>query len=290
MAREKRSIGRMNRRLKYEERINRVVEYISDHLDETIDLNTLAEIACMSPYHWHRVYVGMRGETVAATVKRLRLQRASGLLISSDLPVSHIARDCGYSNIQSFTRIFKSVYGLPPATYRQNGPHEIFNEPNVVRDQIMFDVQIQECENKQAFCVSHQGPYIEIHKAFDRLCGWMGARQLLGAGSEMFGLYYDDPDSIDADKLRSKAGVFSESDLEAENPVERVDVQGGRYAVIEYVGPYESLYKAYRWLYGDWLAGSDEELANKPSIEVYLNDPQVTPPTELRTQIYMPLT
>jgi AraC family transcriptional regulator len=59
----------------YEQRINRVTDFIYAHLDEELDLDRLADVAAMSRWHWHRVYAGMRGETVAATVRRLRLAR-----------------------------------------------------------------------------------------------------------------------------------------------------------------------------------------------------------------------
>ncbi len=64
----------------YEARINRVTAYIYEHLDEPLDLERLADVAAMSPWHWHRVYSAMRGETVAATVRRLRLMRAANEL------------------------------------------------------------------------------------------------------------------------------------------------------------------------------------------------------------------
>ena len=57
----------------YETRLRRVSAYIHDHLDEELDMARLAEIACMSSYHWHRIYRAIYGETLAATVKRLRL-------------------------------------------------------------------------------------------------------------------------------------------------------------------------------------------------------------------------
>jgi AraC family transcriptional regulator len=60
----------------YEDRLNRVVNYIYDHLDDDLDLAKLADVAAMSPYHWHRVYQAFHGESAADTVKRLRLQRA----------------------------------------------------------------------------------------------------------------------------------------------------------------------------------------------------------------------
>ena len=65
---------------RYEPRLRRVIAHVHDHLDEPLDLNALAEIACLSPHHWHRIYHAMFGETLANTVKRLRLHRAAGRL------------------------------------------------------------------------------------------------------------------------------------------------------------------------------------------------------------------
>jgi len=75
-------------------------------------------VACLSPYHFHRVYRAMRGETTADTVRRLRLHRAAVDLIAGELPVARVARRAGYGSQEAFTRAFKAAYGVPPARYR----------------------------------------------------------------------------------------------------------------------------------------------------------------------------
>jgi AraC family transcriptional regulator len=67
------------------------------------------------------------------------------------------------------------------------------------------------------------------------------------------------------------------------------EISGGRYAVTLHVGPYAELHFPYTWLYGTWLPQSGEEAANAPSIEEYLNDARVVPPSDLRTEIWLPL-
>ncbi|MGF6858331.1 transcriptional regulator GlxA family with amidase domain [Paraburkholderia sp. CI3] len=89
-------------RARYETRLARVLDHIYDHLDEPLDIGRLAEIACLSPYHWHRIYQAMYGETVATTARRLRLHRAAGFLASSSMPIAQIAERSGYSSLQSF--------------------------------------------------------------------------------------------------------------------------------------------------------------------------------------------
>jgi AraC family transcriptional regulator len=90
----------------YEERLGRVIAYIHDHLDDQLDLNQLAEVACLSPYHWHRIYYAIQGEAIVATVKRLRLHCAAGCLANTLMPIDEVVKKSGYKNLQSFTRIF----------------------------------------------------------------------------------------------------------------------------------------------------------------------------------------
>ena len=70
----------------YAVRLERVVRWLADHLDDSLDLDHLAEVACLSPHHFHRVYHAMQGETAAETVRRLRLHRAAVELITGELP------------------------------------------------------------------------------------------------------------------------------------------------------------------------------------------------------------
>src|ERR1700710_3041286 len=111
---------------RYEAQLSRVLDHIYDHLDEPLDIDKLAEIACLSSYHWHRIYQAMYGETIATTVRRLRLHRAAGLLANGTLSIAEIATLSGYSSLQSFTRTFSAVFGMPPARYRKEGSHRRF--------------------------------------------------------------------------------------------------------------------------------------------------------------------
>lgn len=61
----------------YQARILRVLTHIQEHLDEPLDLEALAQVACFSSFHFHRVFAAMTGETIADHVRRLRLERAA---------------------------------------------------------------------------------------------------------------------------------------------------------------------------------------------------------------------
>ncbi len=120
-------------RIDYNDRLNRVTAYIYDHLDEDIDLNRLAEVACLSPYHRHRVYHALHGETIATTVRRLRLHRAAGFLAYSSMPMDEIAAKSGYSSVQAFPRAFHADLRSAAGAVPQGGARTRPSKPRRAR-------------------------------------------------------------------------------------------------------------------------------------------------------------
>lgn len=277
-------------RARYEARLNRVLDHIYDHLDEPLDIDRLAGIACLSPYHWHRIYQAMYGETVAVTVRRLRLHRAAGYLANGAMPIAEIAERSGYGSLQSFSRTFSAVYGMPPAQYRKEGTHRRFRPAQSGDNQMtMREVVIRDVPEMNVISVDHVGPYMQIGKAFDSLIGWLAGRNLLSAQMRMVGIYYDDPGIVPEAELRSKAGVVLPHDVDVAAPVSITTMRGGQYAVLRHQGPYSDMRAAYEWLYGTWLVQSGREAADAPVFEEYLNNPKETAPADLLTEICLPL-
>lgn len=273
----------------YERRLHRVSDYIYGHLDGDLDLDRLSGIACLSPHHWHRIYRAVHGETLAATVKRLRLQRAAADLAQSDLPVETIAQRSGYPNLQSFNRTFKAAYGLPPARYRKEGSHVAFETASTEGIPDMYEVTLREVEAFDLVGVAHTGSYMEIGRAFETLYGTLFSRQLFRPDMEMIGIYLDDPELVPAEKLRSFACVSARKETPADAPLTQQHLDGGRYAVLRHKGPYADMPKAYQWLYGTWLPQSGREIRDSLMFEKYLNNPREVAPTELLSEIYLPL-
>ena len=98
----------------YEVAVQRAIERVVCQLGDAIDLATLAESACLSPFHFHRVFRGMVGETPMEFVRRLRLERAAWQLANTDHPVTRVAFDAGYETHEAFTRAFGVAYSTPP--------------------------------------------------------------------------------------------------------------------------------------------------------------------------------
>jgi len=105
----------------YIRRINRVVDYIDQHLDKNMSLNELADVACFSPFHFHRIFHAMMGEPLSQFIQRLRLEKAaSRLLANRNIPVTQIALECGFSGSATFARAFKEAYKMSASEWRKS--------------------------------------------------------------------------------------------------------------------------------------------------------------------------
>ncbi|WP_284036553.1 AraC family transcriptional regulator [Neobacillus sp. 114] len=98
--------------------IERTLDYIEESLNEQLTLEKLAEIACFSPFHYHRVFQAMVGESVMDYVRKRRLTFAAERLFYTDEKVINIAIDAGFQYQESFNRAFKNFYGVSPKQYR----------------------------------------------------------------------------------------------------------------------------------------------------------------------------
>jgi AraC family transcriptional regulator len=276
----------MNDRNHYPQRVQRVVDYLAEHLDETLDLETLAKVAYFSPYHFHRIYRGLLGETVSETVRRLRLQRAAIDLLDRKMSIERTARRAGYASQAAFTRAFQAEYGEPPARYR--GTRRVA-ELEQAKNAALYQVELITLPVLRVAAIQHVGDYQLTSKIFERLMTIAATTGLLTPATRTIGIFHDDPVSVPRDELRCTACITVPDDVAPSGELTETHVEGGRYARIIHTGPYTELKTGYDWLYETWLPGSTEEPRNLPCLEEYLNDPRQVSAKDLKTAVMMPL-
>jgi AraC family transcriptional regulator len=283
----------------YTQRIARVQEYLADNLDKDLDFHRLAEEAFMSPFHFHRVYVAMMGETLEDTIRRRRLHQAAMKLLASSTAITKLANDGGYTSVQAFNRAFREAYGVTPKQYRVHGELSLAIQQSInatKKEHPMYSLQDVHTEDLPAISMlatRHLGDYQTIGTAFERLMVWAAGKGLLNNPMRTFALYYDDPISKPKQDLVSDAGLCLPPTIDlasiASGDVKVLTIAASRCAAYVFKGPYSELDKPYRWLYDTWLPQSGQEVGNNPPYEEYLNDARSTPPTELLTKICIPL-
>lgn len=100
-------------------RIDRVLDHIHMHYAEGVGIETLADIAALSPSGLHRMFHRHTRQTVSDYVMRLRIGEACALLSGTSRPIAHVASDVGYNALANFNRQFRTLKGMTPRDYRR---------------------------------------------------------------------------------------------------------------------------------------------------------------------------
>ena len=92
--------------------------YIDDSFQERIDLDRLSRQACLSRYHFHRLFRQIYRVTPHQYLTRKRIEEAQKSLAANELTITEICNDVGFESIGSFSTLFKKEIGQAPASYR----------------------------------------------------------------------------------------------------------------------------------------------------------------------------
>lgn len=287
----------------------RAVGAITGGLDEAIDLGRLAKNAALSPFHFHRIFRGMVGETPLELHRRLRLERAAYQLADGDRSVLRIALEAGYESHEAFTRAFRRRYADSPSAFRTrfqrpgcgiDSPYQLparspihyragDDHPSFFRKESPMDVTLETLKTLRLGALRHLGPYNQIGAAFEKLGAIAGGSGLFGPEAAMLAIYHDDPDSVEPAKLRSDACIVVSQDKALPDSLTEAHLPAGTYAKTVHVGAYEGLTAAWGELMGQWLPASEHRLGTGPSFEIYRNAPGQVPDSELITELYIPI-
>jgi AraC family transcriptional regulator len=271
----------------YRERVSRVVAAIvADPMAEH-RLEDLARLANFSPFHFHRIYHGIAGETVATTVRRVRLALATRLLTLGDQSITQVGLAVGYESPQAFTRAFGQFTGQSPREFQLQMREAILDTGPVLQRKDRDappPVRIVERPAQPVHALLHRGPFSTIPHTHRRLRVHTGTRTV----ADWLGISCGDPD-VQPD-FRYYAAVASPDPWPADDAeVERLEIPGGLYAVHCLAGPYTRINAAVRALYTQWLPDSGYEPDDRPSLEHYLNSPRKVAPAALRTDLLIPI-
>ncbi len=305
-------------RQEYIARINKVMDYVDGHLDRPIDLNTLAGVAHFSPYHFHRIFTVMTGETPNTFIQRVRVEKAAQRLKGfKELSISEIAYDCGFSSVPVFSRTFRKYFGLSAsefrglgdATYAVGGMYFSKNgQPVSKNGQLLHDFNMQLCsvelknliimntkveikempEMKVIYC-RHTGAFNQIGKAYGKLVKWAAPRGLLAdPGVKSLTVYHDDPAVTAIEKVRQDACITVKGDVKVEGEIGKMTVAGGKYAVARFeIGPTE-FEKAWNTVCS-WFTESGYEPGDGNTYELYHNDHTQHPEGKFIVDICIPV-
>lgn len=281
--------GEATRGERYEARINRAIALIDAHIDADLSLAALAEAACLSPHHFHRIFQSLVGETVHAFTTRLRLERAVSLArLKPELSWKQIAGRCGYRSMPVFSRAFRRQFGINPAAFdleaywagrpdageaRRISGYFLRPAPPVPDD---FAVEIVERPAARLAVSRAWGGYLDpdaILQALARIEAWAQAEGLPLGGGRLAGASRDDPEVTPLSRCRYD---FMLEIPEAVKPAKGLSLvlrPAGRWAVHAVEGDMAAVDRAWNILFKSWLPAAGLDLRGAPAEEVYRRIP-----------------
>jgi AraC family transcriptional regulator len=263
----------------------RAVVAIERDLDASVSLPELAEHACLSPFHFHRLFTAVVGEPPAEYVRRLRLERAAHELATSRRPVADIGREAGYGSQSAFTRAFSERFGRAPGEFRER---ERGRWAAPVVEQRKLVGRIETIGPLRVAFIRHVGPYDQVHPVFERLALWAATR---GSNIEplILGIAHDDPRITPPAQLRFDCCLEIAANVRGEGDVGVTEVGGGEYATAIHHGPFDRLAETYAWLTLDFMPRERRSMRSAPCVEIYLTSPERTSPADLLTEVLVPV-
>ncbi|PMU04580.1 AraC family transcriptional regulator [Aeromonas salmonicida] len=256
--------------------------------DPDLSIEALVDRACLSLYHFHRVFTAVAGEAPGEMCRRLRMQRAAWQLCYTNASVTTIALGAGLASSQAFAKAFRRHYGCTPGAFRRDKSKNghLLSKDGHASDRLLpyaedhssarsNTMKTIEMDARTLAYIRVTGPYGE---GYDPVCGqlhqWASARGL--AQGEWIFIYHANPEVTPPAQCRTDIGVTVPAGTVGAGEVEIQLIPAGRYAQSRYLITDRSQYGP-RWQehVGDIVAAG-LAFGDGPCFELYhsvSNDP-----------------
>jgi len=256
---------------------NNMMNYINKNIDTDINIDAIAVEYGLSKFHFHRIFKEQIGKNIYETIKSIRLQKASNLLITNKYStITEIASMCGYSSQTSFIRAFKNRFEQTPTLWRNGGYKEYSN--NILHNSISSDVshtsfshleaKIIKTKRKKLYYIRHQGYNKELSKVWQKMMAWVYTNNI--ENYEQIAIYHDNPIITLQEDCHYIACVKVDDKTKLTNTnLPYFEIEEHLCAAFEVEGIYGDILKFIQWVYHYWLPSSGFETTTFPSFSVF---------------------
>lgn len=281
-----------NPRAEYDQRMHRVLKHIDAHLDQPLDLASLADVAHFSPFHFHRLFTAWVGETLGDYLRRRRVEvGAQRLLLQPDLTVLSAALSVGFGSGEAFARAFKLRFAASPTEWRaqqhsnlgqgqrkfdQAGTAEQSDDgaplPPSLEMIMKYQVTVADRAAVPVAYLRHVGPYGEGVGLFwqKEFHPWRHQHGL--QNQACYGIGHDDPYVTEPAKCRYDACTEYPADFVPPRQMLTTTIAGGKHAVMPFEGTSQTISEAWGYLLRHWLPASGYQISHGPCFEHYTAD------------------
>lgn len=283
--------------LEYIKKLNQSIDYLEENICEELEIEEIAQIACLSKFHFQRMFNMLAGYTIAEYIRKRRLTLAAQELASDNSKVIDVAIKYGYSTAESFSKAFSRLHGINPSAVKST------DSKLKAYPRLFFQLKLQGAENMDYKIVEKDefkvvGKSIQVSTVdgqnfkeipeFWNQCNQNGFCERLYPHADQLGVLgicmdYEE----DKDRMRYMIAV-EEPESELDFEVEARAIPANSWAVFEVVGPMpDAIQKVWQRIYSEWFPSTGYEHAGGPELEVYLpGNPEAE---DYKSEIWIPI-
>ena len=258
--------------------LNQVIDHIEENLTEDLPLESIAEYAGVSDFHFRKIFFYLAGMTLSEYIKQRRLSEAGMALLLGER-VTDVAFTYGYQSLEGFSRAFKQYSGFVPSDVIKNGTCRTYPKLTFVisvKGGISMEFRIEEKPAFNLVGVSKRGPmqFEGVNQEIVKLAQSITEEQR----RMMHSLQNIEPYEVvnasyeaDAKFLKEEGylthmiGIFTTEEV-IDDALDTVRIEANTWAVFPYDGPFpQALQETMANIYAQWLPASHYEVIDVPS-------------------------
>lgn len=267
----------------YALRIDEVINFVEANYAEPLALERMADVAQFSPFHFHRIFRAAVGEAPHAYLTRIRLEKAIGQMsYGPKRSLTEIAIESGFASGSHFSRSFKASYGFSPKGYSA----ERFGRESKIRQELLtnagYDFSVDVADGFRVKIADRPAIRIayvraiggkNIRAALERLQHWSRSRALEG---QLIGRSKDNAETTPKSRYRYDWCIQIPDDFKPDREVSYGRIAARKFVVLRCEGDIRKLFRAWSYLYRDWLPASGYQPADEAAMEVFLGELSTT--------------
>ena len=292
-------------------RIRKVLNFIEENLDNELSLENLAEIGNYSPFHFHRIFRGIIGETSQEYINRNRMEKSAMLLSHhKNKSLEEVFSEVGFKSNSAFSKTFKKYFGVSPSVFRKNTPEKFSNilpmNSNIGQKEVVFQQYLYNINQMKNFMETNAKIEVKelpemhlasvlsigvqnIDNAYNKLISWGISKNLFPRENvKMISVYHDSFKVTAPNKVRIHACMLLDEPIKTDGEIFPEILPKGRHIVGSYFIGIHEFEKAWQSLFL-WMNENGYQYKRTFPFEIYHNNFKEHPEKKCRVDFCIPI-
>lgn len=252
--------------------VDQSIDFIMQHLDEHLSLDTVADQFHLSKYHFSRIFKEETGESVYAFIKRCKVdQSAIDMKLNPAKTITDIGLDYGYS-ASNYSSIFRKHHDTSPAMFRQSIPVHSMSIPFAPERVVHFktaeeyaaQIEVQRIDDLFVLYERFIGNYVDLERNWYRFLDKY--KTFLNGKTILTERFFHDPAITAPAQCICDICMTVEHDCELSNVMW---ISGGKWIVYHFDGEIKDIFETLQGIFSVWLPGSGYKMTRRYGLNIY---------------------